>query len=433
MVLREWLKLQWQLIRPYGRHIHYKLRPDLRPDYFQKPWTYPGSRLGTGNADLPVADRFACFFLPMNDWHARLQRSQQLAKSIAESGDQVIYVNPHLGLEYLRPYCFDPYTRIAKLAPGLFELHVHLAREHELNQRLLTAAEISRLSRELGRLIDVRGIRKAALVVSFPAWLEVANQLRHQYGFPIIYDCHDWLPGFRRVAPAFLGLEEDLFRLSDLVVFCSQRLQEKVLEQQPVGSKSMLIRNAVEPFAGTNPTPPDRSTRAKTIGYVGALDHWFDVHSVGAVASEHPDWRIVLAGRVEDLRVLQLRKYPNVTFVGEIPHAAVESLLCGWDVGMIPFLVNDLTLATNPIKLYEYFSVGLPVVSTRLPEVELYGDLVYLADSPRGFSSMTAAAMGEQDASLRRRRIDTARHETWQSRAELLLERIRPLAGAPVD
>jgi hypothetical protein len=282
-------------------------------------------------------------------------------------------------------------------------------------------------------LIDAGGLRKAALVVSFPAWLEVANQLRHQYGFPIIYDCHDWLPGFQRIAPAFLSLEQDLFRLSDLVIFSSQRLQEMVLEQQPVGIKSMLIRNAVEPFAGANPPPPGSSSRAKTIGYVGALDHWFDVDSVGAVASEHPDWRVVLAGRVEDPRVLQLRKFPNVTFVGEIPHPAVESLLYGWDVAMIPFLINDLTLATNPIKLYEYFSVGLPVVSARLPEVELYGDLVYLADSPAGFSTMSSAAMGEQDASLRHRRIDTARRETWQARAEHLLERIRLLIeGRPL-
>lgn len=103
---------------------------------------------------------------------------------------------------------------------------------------------------------------------------------------------------------------------------------------------------------------------------------------------------------------------------------------CGKSV--CTFLVNDLTLATNPIKLYEYFSVGLPVVSTRLPEVELFGDLVYLADSPGGFSEMSSNAMREQDESLRERRIRTARQESWHARAELLLERIR-LLGQGVD
>jgi O-antigen biosynthesis protein len=421
MRIAEWTKLQWQIIRPYGRQVYYKLFPDRRPDYFRKPWSFPGGRLEIGSEWLPAADRLVCLFLPMNDWHARMQRSQQLAKSIAEGGGQAVYVNPQLGLEYQRPYCFDPHTRIARLAPGLFELHVHLAREHELSQRRLTPGESSFLAQELGRLIDIGGIRKAALIVSFPAWLEAAESLRRRHGFPIIYDCHDWLPGFARISPELVELEHTLFRVCDTVVFSSQRLQDRILERQPVGNKSVLIRNATEPLSGATPAPDSSNFRTKTVGYIGALDHWFDVDSVAAVAAEHPDWRVVLAGRVEDPHVRQLRKYANVDFVGEIPRSAVPSQLSGWDVAMIPFLINDLTLAANPIKLYEYFSVGVPVVSTRLPEVELYRELVYLADNPNSFSAMVSAAALEQDPSLREKRIQVARRETWPTRAERLL------------
>src|SRR4051794_6233686 len=109
----EWSTRQWQLVRPYARQLYYALRPDRRPDYFQKPWTYPVSLLEAGSQCLPAAGQFVCFFLPMSDWHARIQRSQQLAKSIAQSGRQSVYVNPHLGLEYSRPYFFDPHSKIA--------------------------------------------------------------------------------------------------------------------------------------------------------------------------------------------------------------------------------------------------------------------------------------------------------------------------------
>jgi hypothetical protein len=61
------------------------------------------------------------------------------------------------------------------------------------------------LTQEIGRLIDIQEIRQGAFIVSFPAWLEVAQNPRDRYGFPIIYDCHDWLPGFRRIAPAPRG------------------------------------------------------------------------------------------------------------------------------------------------------------------------------------------------------------------------------------
>ena len=78
MTVAPWLSLQWQLIRPYGRLLYYAIFPSRRPDYFQKSWTYPGGRLGLDSLDAPEAADFACIFLPMNDWHVRLQRSQQL-------------------------------------------------------------------------------------------------------------------------------------------------------------------------------------------------------------------------------------------------------------------------------------------------------------------------------------------------------------------
>jgi glycosyltransferase involved in cell wall biosynthesis len=417
----DWLSLQWQLIRPYGRQLYYSLFPRRRPAYFEAPWSYPPGRLAT-----PAPDRPVCLFLPMTDWHARLQRSQQLAACVAAAGCQAVYVNPHLGLEYRRPYLFDAKTRLLELAPRLFELHIHLAREHELHRRAFTMGESRRIAREIAAV----GVEQAAIVVSFPAWLEAAEQLRARYGCPIVYDCHDWLPGFCRTAPELLEREGLLFRAADAVVFSSEYLRDRVLERHPVGGKSLLIRNAVEPF---DPPGPRVVADPPTIGYVGALDHWFDVDAVAAVAEAHPEWRVVLAGRVEWQRVLELRRFANVAFLGGVARAEVPAMLRGWSAAMIPFTVNELTLAANPIKLYEYFAAGLPVVSTRLPEVERYGDLAYIADGPAEFAALAAQAVAEHD-DRRERRIAAGAAETWPVRAGQLLDCVRSLmrpAGPP--
>ena len=104
-----------------------------------------------------------------------------------------------------------------------------------------------------------------------------------------------------------------------------------------------------------------------------------------------------------------------------------------FDAALIPFRRNALTTAVNPIKLYEYFSCGLPVVSTRLPEVERYAGLVYLADNPADFAAQLAKAVTEDSVELRRSRHDAVLGENWNVRAEQLRDIALGLCGAPVS
>jgi hypothetical protein len=87
---------------------------------------------------------------------------------------------------------------------------------------------------------------------------------------------------------------------------------------------------------------------------------------------------------------------------------------------LIPFLRNDLTMGTNPIKLYEYFSYGLPVVGTALPEMEEYRNLTYLYDQPNQFTGELEKAVAEKDSFLRQSRIGIAHRESWNARVDQL-------------
>ena len=175
------------------------------------------------------------------------------------------------------------------------------------------------------------------------------------------------------------------------------------------------------------PAGPER-----TIGYAGALDFWFDVEAVELAARRHPEWRFVLLGRVESDRTGPLARLPNVVFRGEIAHADLHSHMVEFDAAIIPFLKIPLTLATNPIKVYEYFSCGLPVVASCLPELEQFGNLLYLSGSPEEFVAKLELAMAERDPDLRLRRRSLARQETWENRCTVLRNAFARLSqGAP--
>lgn len=416
-----------EAVRPYYlRWVYFPFVDGARPDYFRSCWEYPYRRLDEAAELLQGPDSSfegsdcAVIFYPMNDWHARIQRSQQLARALASLGHPIVYLNPHLGRQFERVRLLDRRHRVSCVEEGILELHVRLPREPVFHHRMLRDAESRTVADAVRQLAETAGWKRAVQIVSLPIWMEASRQLRDHLGWPIVYDCHDHLAGLPNMSPALVGAERDTMGDSDLVLYSSHSLM-KDHELSGVRTKSLLLRNAVE-GQGTQPSMPHEEAASTrwVAGYVGAIGPWFDTEAVLRAAQSNPEFDFVLAGRVENPEVWRLKELPNVSFLGEVPHTDLRQLLARFRVGLIPFLLNDLTRATNPIKLYEYFSFGLPVVSTRLPEVETFADEVYLCSGPGEFAAQVRRAMLEENEGRRGRRKRIAETETWLARAKAL-------------
>jgi glycosyltransferase involved in cell wall biosynthesis len=417
-----------ELLRPYYlRQLYFPLFPAAKPKFFQTCWQYPTKRLDSEWTDLTGRQdsRAPSFlFLPMSDWHARMQRTQHLAISLANLGHRCYYLNPHLGRQFPSLYLRDRGHRVSLIGDGLLELHLRLPREPVHHHRLLRHSENRVLTEAFAKIFHSIPKGGVVQIVSLPTWLEVAKELKTAHQFPIICDCHDLLEGFRDMDSAIVSAEKELFEVCDLAIFSSEYLQQLHLERLPaLRNKHILLRNAADPFhflpaAARNQSRPLSDPRL--VGYMGSLDDWFDIDCLERAAIARPGWRFRLLGRVEFPEIGRLRRLPNVEFYGEVPYAKLPGLLAEFDVAVIPFRKNKLTFCVDPIKLYEYFSCGLPVVSSRLPEVERFEDLVYLADTPAEFVSQIDKAASETDVALRWRRRDVALSESWTSRAEQL-------------
>ena len=90
-----------------------------------------------------------------------------------------------------------------------------------------------------------------------------------------------------------------------------------------------------------------------------------------SAAGPGPAAQVVLIGAA-DVPVATLAAEPNIHLLGPKPFSALPAYVRHFSVGVIPFVVNELTRAVNPIKLREMMAAGCPVVSTALPEVERY-------------------------------------------------------------
>ena len=253
-------------------------------------------------------------------------------------------------------------------------------------------------------------------------------EIREKFGYPIVYDCHDLLEGFSDYSQDIQKAEIHLFNEADRVIFSSEVLLDHyAVNNAALKKKSIVLRNAVdETLLSQSLTRPIQAERS-VIGYIGAIEEWFDIEAIRLAALSLPDKQFLLYGKAEHSLALEILQLPNVAFMGEVEFTGLAAVLSKFDVGLIPFVVNDLTLSTNPIKIYEYFAFGMPVVSTALPEVERFDDLVYIANAPSAFAEQVSKALREQDDTLALRRRQIASTETWRHRAQVLLELMRDL------
>jgi glycosyltransferase involved in cell wall biosynthesis len=141
------------------------------------------------------------------------------------------------------------------------------------------------------------------------------------------------------------------------------------------------------------------------------------------LARKNPEFNFIYIGRTEiDLSTLKTLK--NIYFTGPVPYDSLPEWAAYFDAAIIPFMVNGLTISSNPIKLLEYFALGLPVVSTRIPEVEKFKPFVYIGDGYQEFSDLINLALKNNTASSRKMLTEIANKYSWESVTEKLSQEI---------
>jgi glycosyltransferase involved in cell wall biosynthesis len=190
----------------------------------------------------------------------------------------------------------------------------------------------------------------------------------------LIYHCVDDLSGIPRIDKSFCIEETKLIEKSDIVFVTSQTLLERSISINP---NSYYFSNVADikhfKTSRYNIQLPREYDQIKTprIGYVGALsDYKIDFNLLLKIVDMRPDWSWVLIGsEIEgqsNPTVAELFNKKNVYFLGDKPYDQLPKYLSGFDVGLLPQLINQYTDSMFPMKLYEYLAAGVPVVSSKL-------------------------------------------------------------------
>jgi teichuronic acid biosynthesis glycosyltransferase TuaH len=218
---------------------------------------------------------------------------------------------------------------------------------------------------------------------------------------------------------------------ASLVVSVARRLHDRAAAQRedavylPNGVDYDYFANEPEPLPDDADIDPSWRAGQPLAGYYGAIAEWFDYDLLAAVARLRSDWNFLLIGPMYDNslrdRGRSLLELPNIRWIGPRDYKDLPGYLRLFDVAMIPFVINDITLATSPLKLYEYFAAGKPVIATPMPECMAFSE-VHIARTAEEFSNALDAARAQGlDPRFRERMQSLGRENSWTARVQTVL------------
>ena len=162
------------------------------------------------------------------------------------------------------------------------------------------------------------------------------------------------------------------------------------------------------------------------IGYYGALAKWFDYQLVKELA-ETGKYQIVLFGIKYDdsYEKAGLDRQENVHFLGSRDYHVLQNYAAKMDVLTIPFLINEITKATSPVKLFEYMALNKPIVTTDMDECRKYQS-VLIGHDHKEFEAKLDEALGKRSDKAYIELLDReALENTWEEKAKAIIEEMK--------
>jgi hypothetical protein len=278
----------------------------------------------------------------------------------------------------------------------------------------------------LSFILRKKNMREPVLFYYEPRYSALVGKLQEKM---VIFDYIDDKLAFSNV-PSWMKIYLDnLIEKANLIFVASSYLHKSILKTRT--DNVYLIGNGVDVDhfrkAMTDILIPEDIAHIKSpiIGYVGALSDWVDFDIIRAISREYPDLSIVLVGpefpSVKS-EVESLKQYPNIFILGAKPYEILPNYIKAFDVCIIPFKVNELTLSSNPIKLYEYISSGKKVISINLPEIKPFDNIIYVAGNLDEFLQFVPVSLNEKANNGEFLRI--TEENTWDQKSEKMIKLI---------
>lgn len=368
------------------------------------------------------------------DWDFLWQRHHVWATEFAQAGWQVFFVE-NTGFRNPR---FSDWSR---LRDRLFRTNHAMEQPNgdaSTNQKHDNITVVSPFSfppngwifRLLNKLLLVptiiKQMKKAGLtrpdlvLVYLPSWTTL--QLLECLGnVQVVFDCVANFPAHPDCPPDYPIIEHQLLSTAMLVLTDSDVLYD-YLSTRHKNVRQLHHGVDVERFGGRNDALPVPS-QYRSICFFGAIDNRIDWDAV--LALTHSDVRVYMIG---DAKVPVPK---GITVLPALNHQALARRLHDFDALIIPYIVNRFTEGIVPAKMYECMATGKPILTSNLPFVRDFTDVIYVCSTDQDYVNAFLNLSFTESYEKRTKRIFYAQSQSTTQNFRQLLEYLT-LAGVNV-
>jgi len=313
------------------------------------------------------------------DWYEIWGSRQQIMTRMASHGHRVLFVERQINPEYalrngdyfLKKILDAKNKRLVQIKPNLWRWQPPIVLPGRYYSQSLNVLGQKRIARHIKYVLANLGFHNPILWIYPPQSAPLIGQFSEQLA---IYHCIERFSGDQkgRKRRVMESQEEDLLRKVDIVFTHSLGLLDRYshLTRRPI----IFLPSAadVAHFQSTSQIHPDiqKIPRPRLV-IMGTLDQRLDWQLLSNIARTKPNWHLVMIGNIRQPPKVwkEFAQHKNVHLLGSYNFDQLPALLNGADVNLIPYRLTEMTSYINPLKAYEYLSVGKPIVSIELPEL----------------------------------------------------------------
>jgi len=373
------------------------------------------------------------------EWEGVHHRPHHMLKRAWKDGWDVLFIESPM--TYLSPLkdrekltqWKNSFKGVKEVDQGLYTLTLPPFYPFGSKERSINKLNQKKINKIVGTFIDGKNYEGIDIYTFLPQTIDLIPLINYDR---LIYDCVDDHVSFTGLISKelVLTMEKELMEKANVTFFTARQLQKT---KQAWANKSVLVPNGAEYEHFSDVTllenmkeekaPADIKPYVKEgktiVGFTGGIGDWVDLDIVYQAAKQQEDIVYLFIGPIDTKVDESILTQDNIIFLGSKPYADLPRYLPFFDICIIPFKINELTKSVNPIKLYEYLSTGIPVISTSIPEVVTYDSVVSIVEDAETLLKEINNLLTLDEATktkMKAKRQEIGKENSWDARWNMI-------------